>query len=130
MQVTIQCLRYLGDPCTNSLDLLHDNCDGKIIFNIVCLQFGREGHWTLPILPTPVLRHRIISVVSHKTGQIYYLINCVECAHSAIPRFQFLHLAMTLTRPAPTRQLQNTPETSLFRKIVPKPQDMDRFRAT
>jgi len=32
VQVTIQRLRYLGDPCTNSPDCLDGNCSGKIIF--------------------------------------------------------------------------------------------------
>jgi len=46
VQVTIQFLRYLGDPCTSSLDYLHDYPVFKLMFrklNATALTAVLEG---------------------------------------------------------------------------------------
>jgi len=54
--MTIEYLRYLEYPRTNSLVCLHDNCNGKIILKIIFgLELGGPLHsgapWTLPTPP-------------------------------------------------------------------------------
>ena len=75
MQVTIQCLRYLGDTCTNFLECLHGNCNGEIILNFFCLAL--VAPWTLSTLPTPCYATDCCNlcvwrVQSLKTYQLYH----------------------------------------------------------
>ena len=60
----MQCLRYLRDPCTNPLDCLCANCDGKIVFKKTV--FARNsaapavgGPWTVPA-PCPPHCHATV----------------------------------------------------------------------